>query len=521
MNGERYPLVRGFPDPLPVRRARIILVVLMVAYGFLAAGYALRTPLWQVPDEPAHVNYARYVAQTGRLPVLSPGDYDAAYLEAIKAAKFPPNMPVTSIRYESHQPPLYYVAAALLLRLTAAGALVADPPQAALAQAVYTMRFLSLALGLGLLLLVYATLRVLFPAHPSLALAATAMVAFIPQHVAMLAGANNDAMAEMWLAAWLAILVRSTVRQRRPHPVGLGLLLGLILLTKTTAYLPAFFALAAWALSTLRQEGRKALQTGALAVVIGLLVASPFYVRNLLVYGWPDVLGWRRHAAVVVGQPTTAAFVAEHGWRAYWERAITWTFRSFWGQFGWMGVLMDDRVYRGLLFYSLVCAAAAGRFLVRLARESLGGGRTPEDTLLLPTQRRAYGVLLAAALGTVLSYVGYNVTFLQHQGRYLFTALLPMAAVTMPGLWWVLADRTAPRLGLACALLAVLTLGAAALDLGPFTRWDTLTWFGLGAWFGAAARWPRLRPLWLLLPWVALAPLAYWALERFVLPALA
>jgi hypothetical protein len=65
-----------------------------------------------VPDEPAHYNYVRFVALERSLPVLQPGDYDQGYLERIKAERFPPSMPIDSIRYEFWQPPLYYILAA-------------------------------------------------------------------------------------------------------------------------------------------------------------------------------------------------------------------------------------------------------------------------------------------------------------------------------------------------------------------------------------------------------------------------
>jgi len=36
-----------------------LLIMLYLALGTL---YAVQTPIWQVPDEPAHYNYIRYLA---------------------------------------------------------------------------------------------------------------------------------------------------------------------------------------------------------------------------------------------------------------------------------------------------------------------------------------------------------------------------------------------------------------------------------------------------------------------------
>ena len=93
--------------------------LVVVLYLALATAYAVYTPAWQAPDEPAHYNYVSYVAEEGRLPVLAPGDYPAAYLEEIKARRFPADMSIAPLRYEAHQPPLYYLLAAGVYRLAA------------------------------------------------------------------------------------------------------------------------------------------------------------------------------------------------------------------------------------------------------------------------------------------------------------------------------------------------------------------------------------------------------------------
>lgn len=522
-----YPLVHTHPDPLPARWRHPILLGILLLTLVVSALYALLTPPWQVPDEPAHVNYALHVARTGTLPVLQAGDYDAAYLEAIKAAGFPPEMPVTPIRYESHQPPLYYLVGAVLLRILLPHTLAGAPSWELSTQAMYLLRFFSLLLGLSTLILTYLTVRRLFPAHPSLALAATAFVAFIPQHVAMMAGANNDALAEFLLAflLWRLVILATAGRGGQ----GLPLPFALILLTKTTVYLPALFAiLTLYALLALQahRDGQPArvLRPLVWTLVPALLIALPFYVRNLVVYGWPDILGLRRHAAVVVGQTTAAEYIAQNGWGAYWARAMTWTFRSFWGQFGWMGVLMDVRVYRGLAYFSLILALAASLFFVCGLRDRHWGlvvRRSPTYMCLSPAQHNAIGALLAAGVGTWVAYVGYNLSFLQHQGRYLFTGLIPLATLVIPGLWMLLTAPWSRRLALAAGGSAFLALMGAVLDLGPVDRWDVLVLLAITAWYFLASRFPRARPLWLLAPLLALAGVAAGALFWFIIPALA
>ena len=82
------------------------LAALVALYLLLAALYAWFTPAWQNPDEPAHNNYIRQLAESGSLPVLQPGDYDQQYLTDIVARRFPPQLSIDRLRYEGHQPPL-------------------------------------------------------------------------------------------------------------------------------------------------------------------------------------------------------------------------------------------------------------------------------------------------------------------------------------------------------------------------------------------------------------------------------
>ncbi|RMF28308.1 MAG: hypothetical protein D6759_16100, partial [Chloroflexi bacterium] len=179
------------------RRSAVgILLLILLAYLVIGFLYAAKTPAWQVPDEPAHYNYVRHLAETGRFPVLEMGDYDQDYLARLTAERFPPDLPIEPLEYEDHQPPLYYLLAAPLYRLTGGRLL--------------PLRLLSLLLGAGLIPLAYAVARTLYPHRPVIALGAAAFVAFLPQHVAMMAGVNNDALAELLLAAilWLALRER-------------------------------------------------------------------------------------------------------------------------------------------------------------------------------------------------------------------------------------------------------------------------------------------------------------------------
>lgn len=470
---------------------RLTLLLILILYAILGGLYATCTPPWQAPDEPAHYNYIRFLAETGTLPVIGPGDYDQAYLNRIVSEGFPPELSIAPLTYEDHQPPLYYLLALPLYRLTG-GALL-------------PLRLFSVALGLTLLTVVHRLVLTLFPERPFLATTATALVALLPQHVAMTAAVNNDALAELILAIALLLAVRP-----EPRPWSLGAVLGLAMLTKTTAYVALPVALLAlwWPQTEAGRPSvrRAAAQTGSV-VLAALLLAGPWLIRNVTLYGWTDPLGLAHHNTVVVGQPRTADWLAQHGPSGLLGSFLRTTFQSFWGQFGWMGVPLHPPVY-------LALAVLSGLLVVGFLAWSLDRRRPP----LTPHQRRGAALLTLSASLTVLSYIWYNLTFVQHQGRYLFPALVPLAVAGALAVdWWLARLVSVFLLGLTGVPVAVawatrraaLPLWAAAIPLllGP----------GLVALFA-----PRLRRPLMLAAWmVAMLTLNLYALFWAIVPTLA
>jgi 4-amino-4-deoxy-L-arabinose transferase-like glycosyltransferase len=484
--------------------------VITLAYLVLAVLYAVYTPAWQAPDEPAHYNYVAYVAEQHRFPVLKPGDYPAAYLEEIKAAHFAPEMSIAPIRYEFHQPPLYYLLAVPVYRLFG-GALL-------------PLRLLSVALGAVLLRVIYWVGMEITPARPGLALGTTAFVAFLPMHLTFTAAVNNDTLAELLLATILLLTIRYTKAgagtESRPAKaeerrllVLLGITTGLGLVTKSSVYVTLPLVLAAIAARHLwLDEGEdslaNSLKSAATYLLPALALALPWWLRNMALYGGFDFLGLGRHDQVVAGQLRTAEFVAQHGvWQLIHDFFAT-SFRSFWGQFGWMGVLLDQRIYQALAIVSALALLGLG----------LWAGRTwQRRTVFARWQWAACGLLALSALLTLASYLWYNTQFLQHQGRYLFPALMPI------GLAVALGWREALRREHALLLAILFLVCAAALRLaGWLPTWPLLMM--LAAAVALIVRRflaPRWDPPLEVLPYLLLIPLDLACLFLFVVPQLA
>lgn len=423
----------------PMQRT-LPLALLLLAYLLVAGLYAVYTPPWQAPDEPAHVSYVRQLA-SGSLPVIEPGDYDQDYQGTVISSEFDPQYSVAPFSYEDWQPPLYY--------------LLLTPVYLLFDGALVPLRLVSVLLGAGVVLVAYLVGRQVWPGRERLALAlaltTAVFVAFLPQHVAILASVNNDSLAELLigLILWLLLRLRTEVSGRLWLLV--GVLLGLGFLTKATVYL--MVPLAALVLWWRYRRDRPALLANGLRVAVPAgLLGLPWWVRNMVVYGPLDPLATAAHDAVVVGQPRTVEWLALYGPGEVAGRFLRTTFQSFWGQFGWMALPLPSWIYAPLLLFTAL--VLLGLLWNAFSR------RSPD-----PARRSPVPILLTAFLLSLLLYLGYNVTFVQHQGRYLFTALIPIGVAVAAGLGALGRPVWGRWPWLALGLPAGLALALIGLDL--------------------------------------------------------
>ncbi len=427
---------------IPLMRSNSFLLLILLAFLLVGAMYALEIPPWQAPDEPAHYNYVRQLA-AGQLPIIEANDYDEAYRNRIVSERFPPDLSIEPLTYEDWQPPLYYLLLTPVFQLSD-GSLLA-------------LRLTSLLIGLAVVVVTYYATLELWPEREWLSLTATAFIAFLPQHVAGLATVNNDGLAELVIATILWLLLRGA---RRPATTAgqwplVGALLGVGFLTKATVYLMVpVVAFALW----LHYRGhwpalRRAAIKGALpALLLGLV----WWSRNLAVYGGVDILGKAAHDRIVVGQLRTADWIADLGAGQALRQFVVTAFQSFWGQFGWMGVVMDRWVYAALALFVLVVLAG----LLLAWRQGLRDAAGRQQAL----------ILLATVACNLALFLGYNLTFVQPQGRYLFPALIPVAAGVALGLYaWV--RQLGRRRWLNWLLPAALALALIGLDLLALVRY--------------------------------------------------
>lgn len=433
-------------------RRHALFLVILAGYLIVAGLFAIRVPAWQAPDEPAHYNVVRQIAERGCCPLIEQGDWDNPYLEQLKAADFAPELlgELPAVQYEDHQPPLYYMLLAPVYSLTN-GNLMA-------------LRLASVVIGAGVVIAAYAVSLRAFRGQYGVAWGAAAFVAFLPQHVHILASVNNDALAWALVGAILWASIDYADGGRTPA-WALGLLVGAALITKSTAYLMGGVALVA----VLMRENRKLNQLDAPVKPTDITAyeasGSPWYSRryptlynasvgawhftraisfsrlfaflipaatlgllwwgrNIAVYGFPDFLGLREHDAVVVGQLRTADYIADIGTTQYIETALQTTVTSFYGQFGWMGIPLfsvSPWIQAALVGVTLLGLGAAA------FRAFSGQGE-------VRAARGTWTVFGLTALLSVLMVIYYNTSFVQFQGRYAYPLLIPLAVTVALGL---------------------------------------------------------------------------------------
>ena len=557
------------------RNSSLGLLLIVSVYLIIATMYAAQVPAWQAPDEPAHYNYIHELATTGQFPVLKLGDYDEAYLELLKSQKFPADLPIHPIRYEAHQPPLYYLLATGVFDVTGGKLL--------------PLRLVSVVLGALLIVLTYAIAGLVLPGQRAIHLGAAALVAFLPMHVATTAALNNDALAEVLLTVVLLLSIRyvklgllGPAPPRAVDALLLGVVTGLALITKVSAYVAVPVVLAALGIGWFEGRGRSGEGGGrnaegetqvtthasrvvlhaGLVIIPALALALPWYVRNAQLYGNLDILGRQWHDAVVVGQLRTGELIAQAGLGPTLERMLVWTFDSFWGVFGWMGVWMDGRIYTLLLAWSLPIAVGCIALLTRqvTTRRTITSS-PPTDSPIRPSpirpsahspihhlpipnpqtanlpipsalqprfQRWAFALLALAALLTLGIYGSYNLIFVQPQGRYLFPALPIIGLAVALGWREALRPRTARWAGLVLVGAALVALGWTWWQ-GNLNPWPVAILVSGGgallAWHLAAPRLARparhtLALLAYALPFAVLPLLDVLALNAFILPQL-
>ncbi len=445
------------------------LVAILVGYVILAGIYSVITPPFEASDELWHYPMVKYVADHGfGLPRQDPAN-------------------VGPWRQEGSQPPLYYLLGALatfwidtsdmddVRRINPhadIGAIAPDRnlnmvlhdaereafPWSGTVLAVHLVRFLSVGMGLGTVLLTYLLARELFPAQPALALAAAVFTGFNPMFAFISGAINNDNLSNL-LASLILLLIARLIKAAdapltRRFYVALGLAAGAGMLAKyQIGFLLPVIALALLFVSIRQRDWRPVVLGGAISGGLTILIAGWWYWRNYDLYG--DATGINVFLDIV-GRRVPPADLHQ-----LWTERETFMM-SFWGLFGGVNLPLPDATYTlfNILAAFSVLGLAYGVFLLVTRRPILPPSR--EGRLLW----LARGVAAMWPVIVFVSLLSWTRVTLASQGRLWFTALAPLSVWMAVGLAnWARRSPAALRINLGMAAAVFVAIAA----ITPFT----------------------------------------------------
>lgn len=445
------------------------LVAILVGYVILAGIYSVITPPFEASDELWHYPMVKYVADHGfGLPRQDPAN-------------------VGPWRQEGSQPPLYYLLGALatfwidtsdmddVRRINPhadIGAIAPDRnlnmvlhdaereafPWSGTVLAVHIVRFLSVGMGLGTVLLTYLLARELFPAQPVLALAAAVFTGFNPMFAFISGAINNDNLSNL-LASLILLLIARLIKAAdapltRRFYVALGLAAGAGMLAKyQIGFLLPVIALALLFVSIRQRDWRPVVLGGAISGGLTILIVGWWYWRNYDLYG--DATGINVFLDIV-GRRVPPADLHQ-----LWTERETFMM-SFWGLFGGVNLPLPDATYTlfNILAAFSVLGLAYGVFLLATRRPILPPSR--EERLLWV----ARGVAAMWPAIVFVSLLSWTRVTLASQGRLWFTALAPLSVWMAVGLAnWARRSPAALRINLGMAAAVFVAIAA----ITPFT----------------------------------------------------
>ena len=417
------------------RRAVAVLMALALVRGLL---YALLTPPWRAPDEPAHFEYAWAIARRGGpAEPLNP----RAVLDWLEG------MPRLNVRL-SWRFSTAYAWQAMFVGLGLRGSVLDQ---------LYLARLSSVVLNVVIIALGLATARTLLPGRPDLALAVGATLVFWPQHTFINATVNEGPLAELGATlavyGWARLLARSFSLLGIATVIG-GTLLGL------SAKANAVYLLGLHPLLLLVYLATTVRLRRPQAILLALLAAAALAGGLWAVYQADLVsLNRTRQALEVIRQRLTMGSELTEGLRG---RPWGLLFDSYWGFFGWMDVRVFEDWYRAWYRAMYVLTALGITGWLGPRRGFLGLGVGPVALIWLAP------ILALGMLGIYIAFI--DASYLQ--GRYLFTAAVPATLLLVVG-WFKLVPTPWERW-----FLPGLCLILATLDLIAFWSWVRFYYFG-------------------------------------------
>lgn len=378
-----------------------VIVLILLFFAVNALLWLTLIPFNRAPDEYLHYQVAEFIANNKRLPILGTD---------LKAFFLINKVPIIS--YAS-VPNLSYPISAFFITL---GSLFVDK-----ANLFYFARVSSLISGLGVIWLGFRISVKMFPNDRLLQAFVPAILAMLPQLTFVSAYTNMDAFASLTSALVLYLLFKQKGSEWDfKSCLILGLSLGLLMLSKINAYILLPIALAWFALT--QEKFKNALKKAVLIVGTALILISPWFTWNYIKYG--DILGLSIQKQLMKEASPAYKLIAYDLKTLLFEtKWLQTTFKSFWGLFDWMYLTLPNFFYATVALLSAAAIFGFGIHFFKLA------------PVTLKKQRLAYFTLIIIPLtALILSLIFSLKSDYQPQGRYLFTAIIPIFVIFAIGI---------------------------------------------------------------------------------------
>lgn len=396
--------------------------IILFFYLLLSIAYSVTQPLAEAPDEADHYAYIQYIGTHWQLPqgpTVTQGKHPPLYHGLAAALTAWTGLDFEFLRSNPDafplgpdKPPNFFVHTTLESFPWRGGPL-----------AMHLARLLSVGLGAVTLWATWQLGNALFPYRPAIGLLAALFLAALPGFHFISGAINNDNAA----GAIGALILLTCVNWVNHGPslrraTILGVLLGMGLLAKVGTLslwpLAGLAALASiwpqsWQAFPRRRNWYLFLAQTGLSWGVGLLVASPWLIRNWRLYG--DPLAWSlvRDTIDLRQQPLTLA-------------DLSWLLRGlhqyFWGRFGPVGqIRLPEAAYTTTAMLSLVLIAGMMVFVWRRQHWT-------------PARVANFAIIGAAPLAVFVGLVRYSAMALgTDQARLLWPALAAIAVWTALG----------------------------------------------------------------------------------------
>lgn len=406
--------------------ANKVLLALLVMASTVYLLWAIATPPWRMPDEPAHFTYLQNLNREGSIPLPNGTSYYSDLYESknrtnffgvngSEATNLSPDDASREINTASAHPPLYYLLMFPAYRISEGMAIESQ---------IYFIRIVGMGVFLGLIFASYRFAQLLFPDAVYLQAGIPMLIILHPQFVYISSGVIIDGLQVLLFTIFLyqlVLIIRGNLRWWNAALTGLAI--GLGILTKNSSVIAFPIAFAALAMTFAVRRGQRLVVAGVAAVLFltAIAVYGWYAVRNQLAVGY--VQGWQE--------------TGSRGWLPIW---FSTNFRdkmlmSFLGLFSWLSIPLHEIAYS---WFRRITELAVVGLVVSLA---LGHLRRRWRIMDFHTAALFAGTWVLFYLSA--TYFESNGGFAQ--GRYMFPAIFPFWTLVLVGLTGWLPPSWRPR----------------------------------------------------------------------------